>query len=101
MAGWPCGQRARPKREVLPTERPTRRGNGTNGARGRPWGQFFGRSSTESPELHRRPRNPSWVRRFPQSRWTAGAPVTGLMSADEEALRALSVVLAAKRMNDD
>jgi len=27
--------------------------------------------------------------------------VTGLMSADEEALRALSVVLAAKRMNDD
>jgi hypothetical protein len=49
MAGWPCGQRARPKREVLQTERPTRRGNGTNGARGRPWGQFFGRSSPSRP----------------------------------------------------
>src|SRR5215207_6394359 len=26
-AGWPCGQESRPKRGVLPTERPTRRGN--------------------------------------------------------------------------
>jgi len=45
MAGWRCGQRARPKREVLPTERPTRRGNGTNGARGRPWASSLGEAA--------------------------------------------------------
>jgi hypothetical protein len=41
MTSWPCGQQSRPKaREVLPTERPTRRGNGTSGVQDRPWGQL-------------------------------------------------------------